>query len=195
MKTSLRVMIAAIIAGFASSAAASTIVNGDFEHGQKGFTSEYAHVRFCGPFGVFMISRSPAKVCVGNWIDFGDHTTGTGQMMIVDGSPNDGKIVWSETVQVVPDANYAFSYWGTSVDPHLHGLRASLLQVFINEEPIGSPRKMKSYEGWHKKTVRWNSGANTSATISLIDFTVQEGGNDFALDDIRFEEKSAAAKR
>ena len=35
-------------------------------------------------------------------------------------------------------------------------------------------------------TVTWNSGANTTATLSLVDLNTSGGFSDFALDDLKF---------
>jgi hypothetical protein len=40
---------------------------------------------------------------------FYDHTTGTGNMMLLDGFPAGGEIAWTETVSVTTNAQYIFS--------------------------------------------------------------------------------------
>jgi len=66
-------------------AAANLIINGNFSGGNSGFSSGYTYVTSCGEYGAYMIAHSPFAVCAG-WADIGDHTTGTGKMMIIDGS-------------------------------------------------------------------------------------------------------------
>ena len=47
----------------------------------------------------------------------GDHTSGTGNMLLVNGSPTPDENVWKETVTVTPNTNYAFSTWIQALYP------------------------------------------------------------------------------
>lgn len=175
---------------FAHSAAAG-VANGDFEAGNSLFSSEYSPTDFLctdghgGP-GTYLLATNPANVnCYGDWSSFGDHTSGSGLMMIVDGSPDAGTIVWSETVKVSAATRYLFTYWATSVNANGYGA-AGDLQVYINGKPKGTDFQIPpAYNGWHQVTVPWRSGKSTTqATIWLVDLYTSGGWNDFALDDV-----------
>ena len=102
------------------------VINGDFERGNTGFTSGYTMGDVSGP-GTYSIGPKPstAQGAFGDWCDCGDHTTGTGNMMIVNGASAAGVPIWEEVVPVAPATAYVFSYWGAEVDhdssslPHL----------------------------------------------------------------------------
>ena len=166
-------------------AAANLIVNGNFSGGNSGFSSGYTYVNSCGEYGAYMIAKSPFAVCAG-WADIGDHTTGAGKMMIVDGSTAPNTDFWSEDIAVSPGTEYVLKFWGTSVDPENFAKPSPRIQVYINGQPVGRPLTLPPhYDGqWHEATVRWSSGGNTSATISLVDLKQNWNGNDFVIDDI-----------
>lgn len=80
------------------------ILNGDFEAGNTGFISQYTYVSTTGPSAlqppyVYAIGTSPSSYHSA-WTNFGDHTNGSGNMMIVNGSSNGlpAEIVWEQTV-------------------------------------------------------------------------------------------------
>ena len=98
-------------------AAQPLLVNGDFELGNTGFSTDYIYSPGdVTPEGTYTVDTNP----LANHPLFspcGDHTTGTGNMMIVNGSVQPNRIVWSETVTVLPNRTYDFSGWATSVFP------------------------------------------------------------------------------
>ena len=66
----------------------SLVANGDFSAGNTGFTSSYTYVTGPGslvPEGVYTITTDPHLEHPGA-VSFGDHTTGTGEMMAVNGA-------------------------------------------------------------------------------------------------------------
>lgn len=80
------------------------ITNGDFEAGNTGFTTEYNYLNpsitgtwTLGPEYLYTIGTNP-NLYHNAWTSFGDHTTGTGKMMIVNGTylNNETKIFWSQ---------------------------------------------------------------------------------------------------
>src|SRR5262245_25356363 len=77
---------------------ANLIINGDYESGNSGFTSSYAYSP--GDLRrdtVYDILRNPSSAhSIG--VSFGDHTTGSGLMMAVNGSVAGNVTVWSQTV-------------------------------------------------------------------------------------------------
>src|SRR4051812_6854698 len=81
--------------------AQNLLTNGNFSAGNTGFTSEYVFVNSGvsttpGTYGIRTNSQSYNP----NFNLFGDHTTGNGNMMLVDGHPTPNRTVWSETIPV-----------------------------------------------------------------------------------------------
>src|ERR1019366_9768471 len=104
-------------------------------------------------------------------------------MMIVNGAGVANVSVWCQTINVLPNTNYAFSCWGQSVSA---GSPAEL-QFSINGGLIG-PVFTFAFNVciWQQFYSIWNSGANTMASICIVNQNTATSGNDFALDDISF---------
>jgi hypothetical protein len=81
------------------------IVNGDFELGNQDFFTEYTYldpsiqgVWTLGPEYMYTVSTDPS-LYHSQWPSFGDHTSGSGKMMIVNGTYGmPVKTVWEQTV-------------------------------------------------------------------------------------------------
>ena len=176
--------------------AQNLVVNGAFENGNSGFTTGYAFGDVSGP-GTYNIGTSPSSApgAFGDWCNCGDHTTGTGMMMIVNGANSASSPVWEEVVQVVPSTEYTFSYWGAEVDHDSSSLPHLALK--INGRVIGSsffPQHSPDNNGqWQNFSFTWNSSASHTADLALFDLNVDSGWNDFALDDISFSPIAASA--
>ena len=159
------------------------IVNGDFESGNSGFYSEY--IESPGnlwPEGVYEVLTNPQSSHP-NFSPCMDHTSGTGNMMAVNGAGIANVNVWCQTVTVMPNTQYVFSAWVTS----LVAASPAQLQFSINGGIIGpiftpGPTTCK----WSNFYTTWNSGAASSATICIVNQNTALSGNDFALDDIVF---------
>ena len=158
------------------------ITNGDFAAGNTGFTSQYSYATPNVTEGQYYVGASP-QAWNPSLSNCPDHTTGTGNMMLVNGSPTPNVRVWSETVTVIPNTNYAFSTWIQA----LWTPNPAQLQFSINGSDIGIPITASLPTcTWTQFYTTWNSGNNTSATISIVNKNTQIQGNDFALDDISF---------
>jgi len=166
------------------------VANGDFSAGNTGFTSSYIYspppstTLIEGDYSVY---TNPFGVHTG-FTSMGDHTTGTGEMMIINGgsSPTD---VWCETIPVLPNTNYQFSAWFADCSSITVGADVPIIQFKINGVLIASPVTVSSPVGvWDNLFVTWNSGISTTATICIYDLNTTAAGNDFALDDISFRQ-------
>lgn len=159
------------------------IVNGDFSAGNTGFSSSYT---FTNPTNTgeaqFNVITNP-QTYNGAFSTCGDNTTGTGNMMVVNGSSIVGATVWCQTVAVSPNTDYLFSAWLASVYP----TNPAVLQFTVNGVPFGANLNASGTTCvWDEFFSTWNSGANTSATICITNLNTNVAGNDFALDDISF---------
>lgn len=158
------------------------IVNGDFSLGNTGFSSQYTYTSNNTTDAEYYVGVNPST-----WYPLHnpckDHTTGSGNMMLVNGSAIPDLEVWKTNVTVTPNTNYVFMTWITSIsDPN-----PAQLAFSINGNSIGSQINASVPScNWNQFYTTWNSGNATSATISIINKNTFFFGNDFALDDISF---------
>ena len=172
------------------------VVNGNFSAGNTGFATNYALGTggTWGPVsnaGTYSITTDP-NLAHTNFSHFGDHTTGTGNMMVVNGSNTSNAVVWSQTITVTPNTMYNFSAWLASPSNE-SALDVAQLQFSINGSLIGPVATAPLTAGvWTNFFVNWNSGVSTSAAITIVD-NVLTGNNDFVLDDIFFQQVCSAS--
>lgn len=183
------------VASAQASIAQELVVNGDFSSGNTGFTSAYTWrdnsvPNNMYPENTYTVHWNPNYTHGNFWGR--DHTTNTGNMLIVNGSgTTPPPEVWQTTVNVQPNTDYYFSAWAislNSVGPYAN------LQFKVNGVQLGSttgPLPARSNNNnppynWKRFYGSWNSGANTTATVTIIDLETATGGNDFGLDDISF---------
>ncbi|MCB9233098.1 MAG: gliding motility-associated C-terminal domain-containing protein [Bacteroidia bacterium] len=156
------------------------VTNGDFSGGNTGFSSNYIYSTNLNPEGRYWVGPNANTVHPGFQ---GTAHGGSGNFMVVNGSGTPGSNVWCQTINVVPNTNYNFSTWVTSVV----GSSPALLQFNINGSAIGpiftAPNTTWT---WTQFNAVWNSGAATTATICIVNQNTNLGGNDFGLDDITF---------
>jgi gliding motility-associated-like protein len=158
------------------------VVNGDFSAGNTGFTSQYLYSLSGIPEGVYFVGTNSYP-----WHPFlnphVDHTTGTGNMLLVNGDTVFNIIIWKQAISVIPNTNYIFSVWLQSI----YSGNPAELQFSINGNPVGNIFKASATEGqWQQFYTTWQSGNTTNASISVINKDTIRTGNDFALDDIVF---------
>jgi len=177
--------------------ATELVTNGDFSAGNVGFTNAYANVSsgYTGiptsglwPEGLYSVGADPTFY---HPTFFGrDHTTNSGNFLIVNGIGSAGVVVWQETVSVLPNTNYYFSAWAislNSVPPYAN------LQFNVNGTLVGTTAPLAARVennnppyNWQRFYGNWNSGASTTAVIQIVDLQTALGGNDFGLDDVSF---------
>ena len=174
--------------------------NGNFNLGNVGFVTpgvaplKYSYVidtpgivTELNPEGKYGIGPNARRYHVNFWGK--DHTTGSGNFMIVNGFPNSPQpIVWQDTITVLPNTNYYFSAWAMSVNS---AGNYAQLKFSINGSQIGTtanlvahPQDSTSADNWTRFYATWNSGVQTKAICSIVDLQTATGGNDFGLDDI-----------
>lgn len=158
------------------------VVNGDFESGNVGFSSNYDYTTTdLVPEGRYAVVADPNPLhsaFVGS-----DHTSGQGNFMAVNGSTTPGDNVWCQSVQVTPGTNYNFSTWISTLVAN----SPAQLEFSINGVTLGNPiTAPSSLNTWIQFFEPWNSGADTLAEICIVNNNTIAGGNDFGLDDIVF---------
>jgi gliding motility-associated-like protein len=160
------------------------IINGNFESGNTGFTHDYNYGSPGGPFGPGWLSVGTTPPSYnGSWSNCGDHTTGSGNQLIIDGSTTPNSNVWCQTVPVTAGKMYLFRFYIQSIYP----ANPPNLIALANGVSIGSVSGAGVCD--------WQTfEACFTATSSTVKMCIQETsligfGNDFAIDDIEMYEK------
>ena len=162
------------------------IENGDFEDGNTAFYSDYTHSpTSVWNEGTYAITTNANNVHSNFFCDH-DHTTGTGNMMVVNGAAVPGEVVWGQNVSSIsPFTDYEFSVWVAS----MVSSNPAILQFRINGVLIDLPFQVNpDVCNWRQFFKIWNSGPATIADISIVNQNTNPSGNDFALDDISYAE-------
>gem|GEM_PF-5657294 len=158
------------------------VQNASFGNGNMQFTSDYTYSTAGLTQGQYGINTNPQNM-VGTLAPYGDHTTGTGNMMIVKGSTTAGKNVWCQTIPVTANSEYNFSFWAASAD----ATNPASLQVKINGVDIGSAFALPTTTGvWNQYSVDWPTALATSADVCISNSNVSFNGNAFTIDDLEF---------
>lgn len=171
------------------------IVNGDFELGNVGFGSAYGTPALpyttssLVPEGLYAVVDLPGQVH-GNFSSSAiDHTPAPGtKQMVINGNITPGAVVWTQSVPVIQNADYEFNYWVQTVvnnnDPS-----PSKLQLYVNGVAAGPVYTANPTTGvWTQFIYNTNAGSNIVLNLELINQNTVAGGNDFALDDIVFQQ-------
>jgi hypothetical protein len=181
---------AALAAGFG--ARAGIVINGDFEAGGPvGFMSQYAYIAPAGqgslyPETSFTVDTNPNNVH-NLWASYGDHTSGKGMMLIVNGATRDGVTIWDQAGDdVAAHTDYVFSVWIASSYP----VSPAQLEFTINGASIGAVTASATTGVWQEFSATWNSGADVTAALAIVDHNTDAYGNDFTLDDISLVAKT-----
>jgi hypothetical protein len=170
------------------------LTNGGFESGNVGFGSSYGYVE--PSTGALMLEGlytivgdapylTPNSVHDNdNGFDNCGYHTGTHEM-VINGASTAGVIVWSESVSVQTGIDYQFSYYIQSIN----AAAPSQLQLYVNGMPAGpvytAPTSTCS---WTQFIYNTNSDINTVLQLTLINKNTAASGNDFALDDMMFQQ-------
>lgn len=171
---------------FCFAQSSNLVVNGDFENGNTGFTSDFVFSPGnITPASTYDVVTDPRN-SHGSAATFGDNTSGIGLMMALNGSTDSDSVFWRQLVNVAPNTNYEFDLWSAT------WFSTASIQVTINSEVVGNPFFTPASRAvWEKNSFVWNSGSSTTANIELVNQTSNFVGNDFAIDDISFTEVPA----
>src|ERR1035437_1122929 len=95
------------------------VINGNFSGGNTGFTSDYSTsacllfpYHCLGPEGMYAVGTDPNYYNGGffSYPPYGDHTSGSGNMMVVNGAVTANTSVWCETIPgLSTNTDYDFS--------------------------------------------------------------------------------------
>lgn len=183
------------------------VINGNFESGNLvGFSSNYTFIP--GPTGStiagqYAIGQNPQPYNTASFFSMGDHTSGRGNMMIVDGTNNGGNTdptFWrinnnGEICGLTVGETYTFSYYvksiyrddiagATSADIGIkwnNVLGQSALGIIL---PIsGNMLVLPPVADWQQVTYQFVP-TNACVRIEMFDRNSNQSGNDFSIDDI-----------
>ena len=166
---------------------ANLIANGDFSLGNTGFSSQYRYMSMQNVSeGVYAITSNPTELHSGA-TSYGDHTSGSGNMMVVNGATNPNVVIWEQSVAVLPSVDYVLSGWAASWGHYGDGIDTSpaRLQFFLNNSMIGGEFSVEKKNGvWAEFQWKFNSGSLTNLPLSIVDANLAYAPNDFSLDDL-----------
>ena len=114
-------------------------VNGDFEQGNNSFSSSYSYYTGSSlPVGSYAIDTDPSNVHT-SFPSIGDHTSGSGQMMIANSSSTANVSCWTQTVNIAAHSNANLSFFTYGLYDGGSGNDAEI-DVYINgEKKSGGP--------------------------------------------------------
>jgi gliding motility-associated-like protein len=157
------------------------IVNGNFSNGNTDFASRYQYAPVNRSEGEYFVGANPH-----GWnqsmLPCGDHTSGNGNMMMVNSSPVAGVNIWTQKVDVQLNTDYILCSWLQSITSS----NVAVLQFFINGVPLGNAVTAGATCAWQQLQRTWYSDSSTVAIISVVNQNTLLWSNDFALDDISF---------
>ena len=181
--TCVSVVVVLIFVGAGQVRANNLVNNGDFELGNNGdFTSNYIYNWSNGSGEPWYTVAADPAVWVSGWDSYGDHTSGSGLMMIVNGSDDSpNTLLWDEVLAgVSQNTPYDLSIWVSSCNTIA---TANLYWMINGSGPVPFDAPTTSAV-WQQFTMQWNSGSSTTVDLQLYDSNTTYIGNDFALDDI-----------
>jgi hypothetical protein len=196
-------LAAAALLAAGPAAAANLVVNGDFEAGDTGFSSDLVYAAPSGsaltPEGLYTVDTNAANVHP-SWVSFGDHTSGTGSYLIGNGSTAPNTTVWeSGPFAVLGATNYFFEAFAAEIccNDTYGGDNFAANLTFEITPNVGLPVAVGTFTttgqtpgDWVGLTNSWNSGTATSVTLRILNSSVAASGNDFAIDDVNFSTRS-----
>ena len=180
------------------------LVNGDFESGSVvGFFSNGAgYTRITPPFsgstnaGNWALTTNPQLLNTSSFVSTGDHTSGTGFMMVVDGNTTGGQQNFWEAGNagggvcgLSTGSTYTFSYWIRSVYGPVSGnptpaiLGVDILNANTVTLVSGSLTAPPTANGWQQVVFTFRPNGSC-VNIKLFNNNTNFDGNDFAIDDM-----------
>ncbi|MEI6241115.1 MAG: PEP-CTERM sorting domain-containing protein [Planctomycetia bacterium] len=199
------VIAAAFMAALASHAGATNlIVNGDFQSGNTGFTSDYSY-NTLNPEpelveGAYSVVEKAGGVHFAWLDDFYDHTLGTssGRYFVANASSDTDLAVWQSNSITVSQANtpYRFEAWISKIYQFESNPPQLAFQIGdgTNWTNLGSTASLDEVNPgeWLFTYADGQFAAAGTYYVRLKNANGGDGGNDLGLDDIYFGLRSAS---
>lgn len=180
-------VIGSVILAFGpTSVSSAPVVNGDFSQGAFGFTSDYQLTATNTTEGQYTVASDPSLFNA-RAIRFGDHTSGNGLMLLVNGAVSPGKTFWQQTVSLEAGRVYEFSGWYASWGNNGSGRDPSPASIAIFADGVRLPGEftVSPINGlWSHFSASWISSVTGQSSLRLVDLNTAFSGNDLALDDL-----------
>ncbi|REK60166.1 MAG: hypothetical protein DWQ49_06730, partial [Bacteroidetes bacterium] len=147
-----------------SSQVTQMATNGNFSSGNSGFLTNYTYnATSIWNEGTYAVGPNPNSVHP-NFGSWGDHTTGTGNYMLVNGATGTNKILWRQTKTFPPGAQVTMRWWALSfVSP------AGQLQLKLSGTNIGGAASTPTSTGtWQQTSRTFTAPASGTAILNLI---------------------------
>jgi len=199
------ILLAAALLASTPAFAVNLIVNGDFEAGNTGFTSDYTYAPSTpnagNPESTYLIDTNAANVHPA-WFSFADHTSGSGNYLIENGATStvDGanKIAWQQTITAASNTAYVFEAFASNLccNASFSGVPAPSNLTFTIFDgttltTLGTFTTDAAHPGvWTGLSNSFTTGTNTVLTLRIVNSNLAASGNDFGIDDISFSTTS-----
>ena len=188
-----------------NSNAQNILTNGDFETGGSGVGFLVHDYTLINPLtgvsspGTYARTTNPTLMN-STYITGGDHTTGSGNMLVIDGSILTSRFFWTTgntggaIGEFTPGSTYTFSYWIKSVSNDVTSdetTRANIGVFFVNANNVNptTPNTLAPLpsEGWQKVSYSFVAAAD-NVMVRLRTMNSGMVGSDFAVDDFSITE-------
>jgi gliding motility-associated-like protein len=188
-----------------SSLGQNMLNNGSFEYGGPGlgfWVDGQGYNLISPPFsgttsaGDYAFVTNPQTFNPVSFLSFGDHTTGNGKMMVIDGNTTGGsQRFWKAgnngggVCNLIVGQQYTFSYWIRTVSNNAVSVasRANIIVVFNNASNVsqvsGTALAPVFSAGWQKVTYNFTP-SSTCVNIEMYNTNLNFVDNDFAIDDL-----------
>lgn len=186
-RSALTALLLAVCATASASPVGNLIANGDFEGGNTGFTSDYTYVDpsvtdNCWQPGTYTIATTAAP-CHSLWETSGDHTTGDGNFMLINGRTDRVSSIWLEEFAVEQFTDYTFEAFVKNLCCNYQSFAGIDLLFYANETLLGGAGDMVA-GAWDRVTAMWNSGSATTVRLRAENRSTLFHSNDWGLDDL-----------
>lgn len=154
--------------------------NWDFSLGNTGFGSALTMSLVNCQTSAYRITTASNIKCTAWTPAWGDNS-GTGNCMFIDGPGAGGAVnVWTQTVNVCPNTNYTFSFFGRNV------YTINLFPVNFVIDGVTTAGTNITGGAWNQYSMVWNSGTTTGPILIALAIPSGNAYRDFAIDDIFF---------
>ena len=157
-------------------------INGDFSNGNTGFSSALPVSCTC-LVGSYCVATDSYLKCNG-FFHINDHTSGTGNFLVIDGSESSNVVVWQQNVAVAGSTTYTFSFW---VHPQVSFINSNpILNIIIDNVSQGLINTALLPKQWNNIVFSWTSTSPANISVSIRQTNSEFSGMDYGLDDFSF---------
>lgn len=122
-----------------------------------------------------------------------DHTSGSGNLMLVDFPVGISAQIWCQTVTLLPNTNYCFGGYFLNLVPSGTGYTNPIFRFEANGQVLGVSSAIPEDEQWHYQGIQFNSGAGGTVTLCLWNDNFGPLGFDLGIDDLSLREVTNGA--